>query len=521
MLTISYNYGDQDFDPSNVFRVGTRFAELEKSLPNPLDVSKTENFAKFYNLFDDFDATLEKAKLDTSRALMASKLKEFSDDYEIHWEKIFKSPANRRAFSQLISEHFSRDELIDLCFQLDIDHENLKHNTPEVLAREIVGYCHRNRQRMKLISFCQESRNIDWLEGFPGHYCHLVSTWHTLKANLLDQIMDELRERIIIPLPLPPPSKETLDNIITVFKAPELFDALSSEVQLLFQLASNCFSCGLFSVACMLSWQATKITLGDYYHRMCLFETDKVRSRISRLTWRETVDALPVTGNKPHDDPDGLAKGRASRYTTKYHRMMKLETPMEKDEAWRNIIEAIQFSAELVEYWESANRKRIVSIYPSLNRDFLFALFFVERYCGGIGCFDILSKEEAENKYGIVNHSLTSIDGNLIHEQEPFRLTDRFLATINRFVKFSMHSDTNQKIQKIKNHLLSHRAPSPGQILDDMILITSLDKEDVDAVSKLKKIIEMRYISWNEKELVQIEASVIPEDEILYKLGST
>ncbi len=48
-------------------------------------------------------------------------------------------------------EHFSKAELFDLCFDLDIDHELLAGETKREKTRELIDYCYRHTRIEELI----------------------------------------------------------------------------------------------------------------------------------------------------------------------------------------------------------------------------------------------------------------------------------------------------------------------------------------------------------------------------------
>ncbi len=62
-----------------------------------------------------------------------------------------------------LAEHFNKDELLTLCFDLSIKHENLAADTLDGMARELVDYCQRTVQTPALIAKCRELRpNVSW-----------------------------------------------------------------------------------------------------------------------------------------------------------------------------------------------------------------------------------------------------------------------------------------------------------------------------------------------------------------------
>ena len=57
---------------------------------------------------------------------------------------------NRVTLREVLADYFSLDELQTLCFDLNIDFENLRGDSKQAKAREIVAYCERNSQSYEL-----------------------------------------------------------------------------------------------------------------------------------------------------------------------------------------------------------------------------------------------------------------------------------------------------------------------------------------------------------------------------------
>lgn len=63
---------------------------------------------------------------------------------------------------------FSESELKDICFELDIDFENLSGHTKAEKARELVSYCSRTNKLMSLIESAKTKRpHHSWDFNFP------------------------------------------------------------------------------------------------------------------------------------------------------------------------------------------------------------------------------------------------------------------------------------------------------------------------------------------------------------------
>lgn len=73
-----------------------------------------------------------------------------------HWE--------RRQLRDLIKKYFNLEELRDLCFDLNINHDNLpNHQTTGGLSREIILYMERRGRMEELVSECKANRpNFQW-----------------------------------------------------------------------------------------------------------------------------------------------------------------------------------------------------------------------------------------------------------------------------------------------------------------------------------------------------------------------
>ena len=57
-----------------------------------------------------------------------------------------------------LAEHFNKDELCTLCFDLGIKHENLAADTIDGMARELVAYCERTGKIPELVAQCRKLR---------------------------------------------------------------------------------------------------------------------------------------------------------------------------------------------------------------------------------------------------------------------------------------------------------------------------------------------------------------------------
>jgi len=75
---------------------------------------------------------------------------------------------SRVSLREILSNHFSLDELQVLCFDLGIDSENLRGETKQARAVEIVTYCERHGRTNDLIAAVRRLRpNLDVMQEKP------------------------------------------------------------------------------------------------------------------------------------------------------------------------------------------------------------------------------------------------------------------------------------------------------------------------------------------------------------------
>lgn len=84
---------------------------------------------------------------------------------------------------ELMNSHFNKSELQLICFDLEIDHENLPSNTKNDLVRELIEHCFRFKLMEKLIKHCKELRpTVSWPE--PQFLSSRPKTTDYLTSNL-------------------------------------------------------------------------------------------------------------------------------------------------------------------------------------------------------------------------------------------------------------------------------------------------------------------------------------------------
>jgi formylglycine-generating enzyme required for sulfatase activity len=78
------------------------------------------------------------------------------------------SSIDRAGLRRQLVEHFNKEELRTLCFDLDVEYENLP-DTKDGMARELVAQCERHGRIPELITACQQLRpKIVWGTSLPA-----------------------------------------------------------------------------------------------------------------------------------------------------------------------------------------------------------------------------------------------------------------------------------------------------------------------------------------------------------------
>lgn len=107
------------------------------------------------------------------------------------WETIFKPYSESQNRSEkltnlrnVISKHFSTNDLKDLCFKLNIDPELLPASTKESQIRELVLLTYRNDSLSSLLNYCQQERpQIDW-----SNYHSISDLWNSQSSDVQSEI---------------------------------------------------------------------------------------------------------------------------------------------------------------------------------------------------------------------------------------------------------------------------------------------------------------------------------------------
>jgi hypothetical protein len=75
-------------------------------------------------------------------------------------------PEYRVNLRQNVIEYFDESDLRDICFDMDIDYENLLGQSKRDKARELVAYCERSHRISELVQKCRELRpQVSWPEA--------------------------------------------------------------------------------------------------------------------------------------------------------------------------------------------------------------------------------------------------------------------------------------------------------------------------------------------------------------------
>jgi hypothetical protein len=63
----------------------------------------------------------------------------------------------------MIDEHFNKSELQTLCFDMDVDYDDLNGENKSDKARELIAFCERRQIVPDLVARCRELRpKVEW-----------------------------------------------------------------------------------------------------------------------------------------------------------------------------------------------------------------------------------------------------------------------------------------------------------------------------------------------------------------------
>jgi dihydroneopterin aldolase len=68
----------------------------------------------------------------------------------------------------MLEAYFNESELRTLCFDLEVDYDNLRHATKADAVRELIGYLERRDRVPELVAVGQQLRpDVSWVEIPP------------------------------------------------------------------------------------------------------------------------------------------------------------------------------------------------------------------------------------------------------------------------------------------------------------------------------------------------------------------
>lgn len=480
-------------DPKKLFDLGTHFTSFEtivEEIKSPL----ISDFFKLREALSNLDGPLQDARLGNTRNWLAKKLKELDQDYEayVKGRPFVHTGLNQKQLRQLqkdITEYFDEAELHDLCMELGIDFENLPGENHSSKARELIKYCKRHGNLLELVELCEIERpRVQWLSDQLAHKSLRVHEWSQIKWELAHEIASELQDMSLVSLPRPPeppPSQEELDDIYIAFRVRERFDALPVTAQAACQESLNCFACGQYTAAVVLAWHAAELVLGEYYYRVNaqhLLGTDTFQEVVKNPMWSSIVSML--------SDEDRIKWKVKEAYELYRNATVPLQQFLFYKDAWQSIDAAISFCSTLVEAWMEANCTLSVKVLCPLDKDIIWALLLLEKYGGGIGRLEILqdkflnvypSDENSPEPIGVIDvngSSITVLYPRVVHDcvarevARQLHISERMYRQISKIMQIMQDS-------QLEEHL------------EDLLgLVQRSSKEDVQAVIKLKKLIE-------------------------------
>jgi hypothetical protein len=69
----------------------------------------------------------------------------------------------RRALRDKLARHFDMSELATLCFEIDIDFDNMPGRNKDARIRELILFCERSGKLSELVNRCRELRShVEW-----------------------------------------------------------------------------------------------------------------------------------------------------------------------------------------------------------------------------------------------------------------------------------------------------------------------------------------------------------------------
>lgn len=82
---------------------------------------------------------------------------------ELPLREVGRPPKIYPNFSDLRVQHFSTDELRNLCFDVSVDYEDLPEGGKRIKAQELVDHCRRVNLLADLAMLCRQFRpHVNW-----------------------------------------------------------------------------------------------------------------------------------------------------------------------------------------------------------------------------------------------------------------------------------------------------------------------------------------------------------------------
>ncbi|MCA9951783.1 MAG: hypothetical protein KDE48_19160 [Anaerolineales bacterium] len=104
----------------------------------------------------------------------------------------FCTLADKRDFYRKLAEHFNKDELQNLCFDLNVEYENLSGDTRQAKARELITYCIRHEQMPALHMRCFQLRPTVFSRPQTTDYPHVKQSEQKLAATTYQMLQREV-----------------------------------------------------------------------------------------------------------------------------------------------------------------------------------------------------------------------------------------------------------------------------------------------------------------------------------------
>ena len=107
---------------------------------------------------------------------------------------------DRAKLLEMLKAYFSESELRDICFELNVDYEDLAGEAKASKARELIGYLDRRRRLHELVIICQRLRpNEMWLSS-DAELTNPKGESHSLEVQIsyLSRRLNKLQEIVAV-----------------------------------------------------------------------------------------------------------------------------------------------------------------------------------------------------------------------------------------------------------------------------------------------------------------------------------